>query len=41
MMIPEENIGLIVLGNCDYEEDFRQEIIFPIAKLMITKNKHH
>ena len=40
MMIPEENIGLVVLGNCDYEEDFRQEIIHPIAKLMLTKNKH-
>lgn len=38
MMIPEENIGLVVLGNCDYEEDFRQEIIHPIAKLMLTKN---
>ncbi|MFT4805402.1 MAG: CubicO group peptidase (beta-lactamase class C family) [Psychroserpens sp.] len=39
MMIPEENIGLVVLGNCDYEEDFRQEIIYPIVKLMLTKNK--
>jgi CubicO group peptidase (beta-lactamase class C family) len=36
MMIPEENIGLVVLGNCDYNEDFRQEIIMPIAKLMLT-----
>ncbi len=41
MMIPEENIGLVVLGNCDYEEDFRQEIIHPIAKLMLTINKAH
>jgi len=39
MMIPKENIGLVVLGNCDYEEDFRQEIIHPIAKLMLTINK--
>lgn len=35
MMFPEEKIGLVVLGNCDYEEDFRQEIIHPIAKLML------
>jgi len=37
MMIPDENIGLVVLGNCDYEEDYRQEIIMPIAKIMLTK----
>lgn len=35
MMIPEQNIGLVVLGNCDYEEDYRQEIIMPIARLML------
>jgi hypothetical protein len=34
IMIPEEKIGLVLLANCDYEEDFRQEIIHPIAKLM-------
>jgi len=38
IMIPEEKIGLVVLANCDYNEDFRQEIIHPIAKLMLTKN---
>ena len=36
IMIPEEKIGLVVLANCDYDEDFRQEIIHPIAKLMLT-----
>ena len=36
IMIPEEKIGLVVLANCDYNEDFRQEIIHPIAKLMLT-----
>ena len=41
MMIPEEKIGLIVLANCDYQEDFRQEILHPIAKLMLTKPKQH
>jgi len=39
MMIPEEKIGLVLLANCDYEEDFRQEIIQPIAKLMLSINK--
>jgi len=38
MMIPDKNIGLVVLGNCDYQEDYRQEIIGPIAKLMLAKN---
>lgn len=37
LMIPEEKIGLVLLANCDYEEDFRQEIIHPIVKLMLTK----
>ena len=23
IMIPEENIGLVLLANCDYDEDFR------------------
>lgn len=36
IMIPEEKIGLVVLANCDYNEDFRQEILYPIAKLMLT-----
>jgi len=36
IMIPEEKIGLVVLANCDYNEDFRQEIIHPIARLMLT-----
>ncbi len=26
LMLPEEKIGIVVLGNCDYEEDFRQLI---------------
>lgn len=39
IMIPEEKIGLVVLANCDYEEDFRQEILHPIAKLMLTMYK--
>lgn len=37
MMIPEENVGIVVLGNCDYKEDFRQEIVYPIAELLLEK----
>jgi len=37
IMIPEAKIGLVLLANCDYDEDFRQEIIHPIAQLMLTK----
>lgn len=36
IMIPSEKIGLVLLANCDYDEDFRQEIVHPIAKLMLT-----
>ncbi len=35
MLIPEKKIGLVVLGNCDYHEDYRQEILKPIAKLLL------
>jgi len=37
IMMPEEKIGLVLLANCDYDEDFRQEILHPIAKLMLQK----
>lgn len=35
LMIPEKQIGIVILGNSDYNEDYRQEILFPIAKLML------
>ena len=38
IMIPDEKIGLVLLANCDYNEDFRQEIIHPIAALMLSNN---
>lgn len=38
VMIPEKRIGLVVLANCDYDEDFRQEILHPVVRLML-KNK--
>ena len=37
IMIPEERIGLVLLANCDYSEDFRQEILHPIAKLLLKE----
>lgn len=36
IMVPEKRIGLVLLANCDYHEDFRQEILHPIVKLMLT-----
>ena len=39
LMIPSEKIGLVLLANCDYDEDFRQEIIHPIAKLMLATHQ--
>lgn len=41
IMVPEKGIGLVVLANCDYEEDFRQEILHPIVKLMLTNPEMH
>ena len=37
LMIPDKKVGLVLLANCDYEEDFRQEIIHPIVKLMLIE----
>jgi len=36
IMFPAKNMGLVLLANCDYHEDFRQEILMPIAKMMLT-----
>ena len=35
MMIPEQDIGIVLLANCDYNEDFRQEIVYEIVSLMM------
>ena len=35
LMLPKEKIGLVLLGNCDYKEDYRQEILVPIAQLLL------
>lgn len=34
LMIPQKRIGLVVLANCDYNEDFRQDILYQILKLI-------
>lgn len=39
IMIPEKKIGLVLLANCDYNEDFRQEILHPIVKQMLKTYK--
>jgi CubicO group peptidase (beta-lactamase class C family) len=39
MMFPNENMGLVLLANCDYEEDFRQEILFAIAGFMLKADQ--
>lgn len=41
IMVPEERIGLVLLANCDYDEDFRQEILHPILKLMLATYKNN
>ncbi len=37
IMVPEKRIGLVLLANCDYNEDFRHEILHPIVKLMLQR----
>jgi CubicO group peptidase (beta-lactamase class C family) len=37
MMVPDKEIGLILLGNCDYNEDYRQEIVLPIAQILLDQ----
>ena len=39
LMIPEENIGLVVLGNADFDDNYRQEILYPIARLLLSQDK--
>jgi len=32
VMVPDEKIGLVLLANCDYHEEFREQIIHQILK---------
>ncbi len=36
LLIPDQQIGLVVLANSDQGEDFRQEVLHPIARQMLT-----
>lgn len=35
VMLPTEGIGVVVLSNCDYNEDFRQELAHEILKMTL------
>jgi CubicO group peptidase (beta-lactamase class C family) len=39
LMIPEEKLGFVVLANCDFNEDFRQEIISQLVTLFNPAKK--
>ena len=32
LLVPKLKMGVVLLANCDYNEDFRQEIVHPIVK---------
>ncbi|MCE7995138.1 MAG: serine hydrolase [Roseivirga sp.] len=38
-MIPEKQTGIVVLGNVDYKDDFRQELILAISKVILEAEK--
>jgi CubicO group peptidase (beta-lactamase class C family) len=35
LLIPESEIGIVLLGNSDFSEDYRQQIVLPIARRLI------
>lgn len=37
MMIPQQKIGLVLLANADYNEDFRQEILHQVARVVLEQ----
>lgn len=37
LMVPKLQLGVVVLGNCDYHEDFRQEIVYSIIDYILSK----
>lgn len=32
LRLPKEKVGVVLLANCDYHEDVRQEIVYSIIK---------
>jgi len=39
IILPERKMGLVLLANCDYDEDFRQEILHGIIRVLQTSAK--
>ena len=37
-LVPEKDLGLVLLANCDYNEEFREEILHPIASFFILNS---
>jgi CubicO group peptidase (beta-lactamase class C family) len=37
LLLPEHDLGMVLLANCDYEEDFRQEILNGITDILLEK----
>lgn len=38
LMIPDKSIGIVLLANCDFNQNFRQEIVHEIAKKLLATN---
>ena len=41
VLLPEYDLGLVLLANCDYDEDFRQEILHEVVSILIRKKDKH
>lgn len=39
LLVPEYKLGIVLLGNSDYSDDYRQEIVLPIARYLINLKK--
>ncbi len=37
IMVPEKKVGVVVLGNADFEEQYRTDIVKPIASRLIRE----
>jgi len=40
LLLPKHDLGMVLLANCDYDEDFRQEILNGIANTLIKEKNH-
>ena len=38
LMVPDKKMGVVLLANSDYDEDFRQEIVHPIVQLLLLRD---